>query len=80
MPGMLQQTERKVGVDLSQSFLIGDAVSNIQADRAVGTRGILVLTGRGQEQLSILEAQGSVDCPVVANLRVAVNYIMEYGK
>jgi mannose-1-phosphate guanylyltransferase/phosphomannomutase len=48
MPGMLRQAEREVGVDLSQSFLIGDAVSDIQAARAVGTRGILVLTGRGQ--------------------------------
>jgi D-glycero-D-manno-heptose 1,7-bisphosphate phosphatase len=77
---MLQQAEREVGVDLSRSFLIGDAVSDIQAAQAVGTRGILVLTGRGLEQVSILEAQGSVDCPVVANLQVAVNYIMEYGK
>lgn len=80
MPGMLRQAEREVGVDLSRSFLIGDAVSDIQAARAVGTRGILVLTGRGQEQLSILEAQGSADCPVVANLQAAVDYIMEYGK
>ena len=42
-PGMLLQAQRELGLDLSASMLIGDKYSDIQAGRAAGVRGNLLL-------------------------------------
>lgn len=47
-PGMLKRAEEEFGIDLSQSFLVGDAETDVQAGLAVGARSILVITGRGR--------------------------------
>lgn len=49
-PGMLQQAAMEFGVDLTQSFMVGDAWTDMQAGLSVGSRGILVMTGRGRGQ------------------------------
>jgi D,D-heptose 1,7-bisphosphate phosphatase len=41
-PGMLTQAARDMGLDLSQSWTIGDQVRDIQAGLAAGTRAILL--------------------------------------
>lgn len=75
-PGMLLQAARDLGLDLSASYLIGDAVSDIEAALAVGCRPLLVRTGRGQAQLPGLRANG-YNVPVVADLAEAVAWILE---
>jgi D-glycero-D-manno-heptose 1,7-bisphosphate phosphatase len=75
-PGMLLQAAEDLGLDLTLSYVIGDAVSDIEAARAANARGILVLTGRGREQAALLEEMG---CPVVADLEAAVDYILAHG-
>ncbi len=51
-PGMLRQAEVEFGVDLSQSVMIGDALTDIAAGQNAGTaKQILLLTGRGKSQL-----------------------------
>jgi len=76
-PGMLIQAAMELGLDLARSYVIGDAVSDMQAAQAVGAQGIFVLTGRGAEQGSLLEARGLSDCLVVADLSAAVDYILQ---
>jgi D-glycero-D-manno-heptose 1,7-bisphosphate phosphatase len=51
-PGLLEFAARSHGLDLSRSFVVGDAATDIQAGRACGCRTILVLTGRGRAQLA----------------------------
>ncbi|BCX03889.1 MAG: D,D-heptose 1,7-bisphosphate phosphatase [Candidatus Roseilinea sp.] len=46
-PGMLLRAARDLGLDLSRSVMIGDAITDMEAARAAGVRGILVMTGRG---------------------------------
>jgi D-glycero-D-manno-heptose 1,7-bisphosphate phosphatase len=46
-PGMLQQAERELDVDLSRSYVIGDTYSDIEMAWNAGARGALVLTGYG---------------------------------
>ena len=75
-PGMLLQASEELGLDLTSSYLVGDALSDIQAARAAGVTGILVLTGRGANQSRLLEAEGLRDCPVVKDLEAAVAYIL----
>ena len=47
MPGMLQQAVIELNLDVRRSFMIGDALTDVQAGMAAGCRSILVLTGRG---------------------------------
>jgi len=75
-PGMLLRAAEELGLDLVRSYVIGDAASDIQAAQAVGAQGILLLTGRGVEQVSALEARGLKGCLVMANLSTAVDYIL----
>ncbi len=47
-PGMLLRAAADYGIDLSQSFLVGDAWTDISAGLDVGAHSILVMTGRGR--------------------------------
>lgn len=46
-PGMLLRAEKELGVDLSRSYVIGDAYSDLQLGWGVGARAALVLSGYG---------------------------------
>lgn len=45
--GLLRRAAEELGLDLTASTMIGDKASDLDAGRAVGARGILVLTGYG---------------------------------
>ena len=47
-PGMLKQAALEYGIDLTQSFMVGDSWTDVEAGLAVGARSILVMTGRGR--------------------------------
>jgi histidinol-phosphate phosphatase family protein len=47
-PGMIFKAARELGVDLGESWTIGDNASDIEAGVAAGTRTALVLTGYGR--------------------------------
>lgn len=53
-PGMLHQAAQEHNLDLSQSFMIGDALTDIQAGQAAGVKqAVLLLTGRGAAQAQL---------------------------
>jgi D-glycero-D-manno-heptose 1,7-bisphosphate phosphatase len=55
-PGLLLQAARDLSLDLSSSWMVGDAWSDLLAGQSAGLQGtIMVRTGRGASQL--LEAQ-----------------------
>lgn len=77
-PGMLLQAAAEMDLDLKQSYLIGDAASDIEAGQQVGCRTFLVLTGRGLEQsVSVLNAAGGHLVTIALNLRDAADYILK---
>lgn len=50
-PGLLQFAARDLEIDLKRSFMVGDALTDLQAGQQAGVRqALLVLTGRGLEQ------------------------------
>jgi D-glycero-D-manno-heptose 1,7-bisphosphate phosphatase len=56
-PGLLLRAASELSIDLSASYMIGDALSDIQAGQAAGVRqAILVCTGRGSAQAALPEA------------------------
>ena len=51
-PGLFFQAARELSIDLGQSWMIGDAWSDLLAGQAARLRGVvMVKTGRGAEQL-----------------------------
>ena len=57
-PGMLLQAAQEHQIELSQSYMIGDALTDIQAGQAAGVKqAILLLTGRGAVQAQLPLAQ-----------------------
>ncbi len=50
-PGLLLQVAKEMGIELSQSYVIGDAVTDLLAGQRVDCQLFLVLTGRGMRQL-----------------------------
>jgi len=51
LPGMLHRAEKELGIDLTQSYVIGDKFVDVETAFAVGAKGILVLTGYGKGEL-----------------------------
>ncbi len=79
-PGMYLSAEWKFNLDLTRSYVVGDARADVQAACAVGAQPILVLSGRGCERRNqaVTEcADCGTDCVIVADLREAVTWIDE---
>jgi D-glycero-D-manno-heptose 1,7-bisphosphate phosphatase len=75
LPGMVLQAARDLDIDLDRSYLVGDAVSDMQAALAAGSRPMLVRTGRGVKQALGLAVHGLHHVPVAADLLEAVDWI-----
>lgn len=74
-PGMLQSAAKELNIDLAQSWMVGDSISDILAGRNAGCRGtILVRTGYGQYVDPTDEA---IDY-VVDDLLAAARQILSY--
>lgn len=57
-PGMLLQAAQEHDLDLSRSYMIGDALTDIQAGQAAGVKqAVLLLTGRGTSQAQLPQVQ-----------------------
>ncbi|HZE60850.1 MAG TPA: D-glycero-beta-D-manno-heptose 1,7-bisphosphate 7-phosphatase [Burkholderiales bacterium] len=48
-PGMLLEVARRFNVSLSDTYMAGDALKDVQAAVAAGARPVLVLTGKGKK-------------------------------
>jgi D-glycero-D-manno-heptose 1,7-bisphosphate phosphatase len=77
-PGMLLRAARELDLDLSRSWLVGDALSDLEAARAAGVRGILVRTGRGSEQQALVSGTAGFCEPIVADLAAAAQRILNF--
>lgn len=75
-PGLLLMAAEELGLDLSRSYLIGDAKTDMQAGRAAGCRRYLVLTGRGRRELIRCWLDGERGFAVASNLGAAVGMIL----
>lgn len=75
-PGMLLQAAQEHNLDLSQSYMIGDALTDIQAGQAAGVKqAILLLTGRGADQAKRPLAQTLSAFATFADLSVALHHL-----
>jgi D-glycero-D-manno-heptose 1,7-bisphosphate phosphatase len=75
-PGLLLKLARRYGLDLAQSVVIGDALTDIDAGLSVGCKAILVLTGRGRDQLALAAADGKNGFQVARDLSAATDLVI----
>lgn len=73
-PGLFLQAAQKLTIDLSSSWMIGDALTDVMAGRAAGVDcSALVLTGRGKAQMERSEASRMRPFPVYDDLSAALS-------
>jgi len=74
--GMLLKAAAELDLDLTWSYMIDDAISDVEGGRNAGVASILVRTGRGNEQVRLAchDLQGQL--LIVAGLSAAVRHIL----
>lgn len=75
-PGLLLRLAREHGVSLKDCVVVGDAVADLDAGTAAGCETILVLTGRGREQLALAQAAGKNGFQVAPDLGAATDLVL----
>jgi D-glycero-D-manno-heptose 1,7-bisphosphate phosphatase len=75
-PGLLLEVADKHAVDLRRAVLIGDAISDIAAAQAAGCEAILVLTGRGRQELARAAAAGLGGFSVAEDVSGAADLVL----
>jgi D-glycero-D-manno-heptose 1,7-bisphosphate phosphatase len=76
-PGMLLRAAQDMDLDLTCSFLVGDALTDIAAAKSVGAQPVLVKTGRGDDQLTRYGAQSFEGVYIAADLLSAASWITQ---
>ncbi|MFQ5924229.1 MAG: HAD-IIIA family hydrolase [Anaerolineales bacterium] len=74
-PGLLNLAAWELNLDLTKSFFIGDAVSDVEAALSVGCSPVYVLSGKGREQLPLFKRKHGGNVPVAGNLCDAVELL-----
>jgi D-glycero-D-manno-heptose 1,7-bisphosphate phosphatase len=74
-PGMILQAAEDFGIDLGESYMMGDDLIDIQAGMNAGCKTVLVLTGKGQETKEKLAGQGIAPHLVTDNILTAIEKI-----
>ena len=79
LPGLLLQAAQTLPIDLSSSWMIGDALTDLMAGKAAGVkRTALVLTGRGEAQMERPEAERIKPFSVYDDLSAALNKLVDW--
>lgn len=75
-PGMLEQAAAEFGIQLRESFVVGDRWVDIEVAHRVGASSVLVLTGAGREELDAHRAAAGQPHHVAINVEEAVRWIL----
>jgi D-glycero-D-manno-heptose 1,7-bisphosphate phosphatase len=78
-PGLLLSAAHEMELDLTRSFFVGDAESDVLAAQIVGCRPVLVKTGRGCGEMSVLRQSKVMGYYLAEDLADAVNWILGPG-
>jgi len=79
-PGMLKRAKKDLDLDLKQSFLIGDKMSDIEAGYRAGCKTILVLTGQGNGELKKISEMNIKPNYISKDLYTAIQIIKRNNK
>ena len=68
-----KRAQRDFDIDLSQSFMVGDKATDIEAGKRAGTKTIFLLSGRGKDEKERLTEKPD---HITGNLFEAVKWII----
>lgn len=74
-PGLLLNAARELGIDLKQSWMVGDGLNDVQAGRDAGCRTILVTSLKIEQIERFFGRGGVVPDYIVPDLRAALKLI-----
>jgi D-sedoheptulose 7-phosphate isomerase len=75
-PGLVLKAAEEHDIDLGASYLVGDAIRDIEAGVRAGCRTILVMTGRGTQELKERDKWVSAPDYIVPDLGAAADVIL----
>jgi histidinol-phosphate phosphatase family protein len=75
-PELVFEAARDLEIELSESYFVGDTLTDIECGKNAGLRTILVKTGKGAETLSILQKDNNFPSFVAENLFDAHEFII----
>lgn len=77
-PGLVLRAAKDLSIDLTQSLMIGDALTDIQAGQQAGVAAtILVLTGRGAEQSRLAAARSFSGFEIFSSLYSVITQMLD---
>lgn len=76
-PGMFQQVAEEMNIDLDDSYMVGDAMTDLMAAERIGCQSFLVLTGRGFQQLVPALHTVNGEFTITRNLMGATTHILK---
>jgi len=79
-PGMIFQAATDYELDLSECYMMGDDVCDIQAGFQAGCKTVLVLTGKGQGTETILKAKKIIPNMISPNILAAIKTIANFSE
>lgn len=79
-PGLLLEAARELGLDLARSWIVGDALRDLEAGWSAGTRAVLVATGKGAREHAAALAQGRAPDAFVPDVLAAARWIVEHAQ
>ena len=74
--GMVKMAAMELGLDVAASYFVGDKAADVELGINSGGRAILVLTGYGKEEHTLLEAKGTAPYQVLEGLPEAADWIL----
>jgi D-glycero-D-manno-heptose 1,7-bisphosphate phosphatase len=77
LPGMIFQAAADFHIDLSQSYMVGDDLVDIETGKNAGCKTILVLTGKGRQAREQLPAWSIQPDIVSENILTAIREIVK---
>lgn len=80
LPGLFLQAARDHDLDLSRSYYVGDALTDVAAGQAAGCLPILVRTGRGRTQTLRAQAQDYSGYYVADDLQHVARFIAHHQR
>jgi D-glycero-D-manno-heptose 1,7-bisphosphate phosphatase len=78
-PGLIEQAAGEMAIDCQESFMIGDAIRDVEAGIRAGCRSVLVRTGHGMEACrdgKLLRLAGEHNIHVAEDLNAASLWIL----
>jgi len=79
-PGLILKAARELGLNLSESVMVGDTLKDVEAGKRAGCTAVLVETGYGASEAAKIQPGGTLPDTIAPDLLGAVNWFLARRK